>query len=151
MRIEDIIKQKRFRNDYEKVIVNLLYTSSWLNVKHLRILKPHGITIQQYNVLRILKGQYPNPASIQNIADRMIDKMSNASRLVDKLKNKNLVDRKASTIDRRQVEVKITDKGLQLLQLLETPILELSNKAKDKVSEQEVNQLSDLLDKFRGE
>lgn len=92
MKIEDAIKQSKFKNEYEKLVVNILYTAGWIELEISRIFKEYGITIQQYNILRILRGQYPKPATINMLIDRMIDKMSNASRLVDKLLAKKLVE-----------------------------------------------------------
>src|SRR4051812_29759437 len=103
MKLEDEIKQKNFTSIYHKVNINILFTASWLSTQTARILKPYSITPQQYNVLRILRGQNANPASVGLIQERMLDKSSNASRLVDKLLEKKLIDRKTCPEDRRQV------------------------------------------------
>ena len=119
MKIEDAIKQSKFKNEYEKLVVNILYTAGWIELEISRIFKEYGITIQQYNILRILRGQYPKPATINMLIGRMIDKMSNASRLVDKLLAKKLVVRNICKNDRRKVDVLITQKGLEILSLID--------------------------------
>ncbi len=148
MSIEQDIQQKRFKDPYQKVVVNLMYTHSWLTDYQSRMLKPFGLTQAQYNVLRILRGQHPQPATVNLIIERMIDKMSNASRLVDKLVAKKLVDRHVCPSDRRAVDVFITQKGLDLLTGIDVKMEEGQNKFKG-LNEQEANQLSDLLDKLR--
>ena len=149
MSIEQDIQQKSFKDPYQKVVVNLMYTHSWLTAQQARVLKPFGLTQAQYNVLRILRGQYPKPATVNLIIERMIDKMSNASRLVDKLVAKKLVDRHVCPKDRRAVDVCITQKGLDLLTKIDVTLEEWQNILM-VLNEQEANQLSDLLDKLRG-
>ena len=149
MKIEDEIKQKQFSNPFQKLAVNTLFTASWLQTRGTRILKPYGITIQQYNVLRILRGQHGKPASVGLLQERMLDKSSNASRLVDKLLAKKLVKRKTSPNDRRQVDILITNDGLTLLNELELKMNEWDSQLKT-LSEKEALMLSDLLDKLRG-
>lgn len=149
MKIEDEIKQKHFQNVYHRLSVNILYTASWLQINHLRILKPFGITPQQFNVLRILRGQQPKAASVSLIQERMLDKSSNASRLVDKLLLKKLIDRKTCPDDRRQVDIKITEKGLQLLAELDEK-MKLLDELMKSISEEEAEQTGNLLDKLRG-
>ena len=149
MRIEDEIKQKQFSSAYHRMSVNILFTASWLQTNHLRMLKPHGLTPQQYNVLRILRGQHPNAASVGLIQERMLDRSSNASRLVDKLVAKKLVDRKTCPDDRRQVDIKITASGLELLERMDVDMKKWEELMKT-LSEDEARQLGDLLDKLRG-
>ena len=88
MKLEEAIKQKKFWNEFEKAVINILYTASWLEGINIRRLKPHDISPQQYNVLRILRGSHPNPVMLGEITERMIDKNSNATRLVEKLRLK---------------------------------------------------------------
>ncbi|WP_345270186.1 MarR family winged helix-turn-helix transcriptional regulator [Nibrella viscosa] len=147
MSIEKDIKQTSFRSPFHRLVVNLMYTNNWVCDHQTRLLKPHGITLQQYNVLRILRGQYPNPVKVSDITERMLDKMSNASRLVDKLVAKKLVDRTECPSDRRAVDVVITQKGLNLLKQLDTQQWEDRLKT---LSEDEAVQLSQMLDKLRG-
>lgn len=149
MELEIEIKQKKFKDDYEKVLVNIIYTSSWINHLTTAFLKPYQLSPQQYNILRILRGQYPNPSSINLLIDRMLDKMSNASRLVDKLLMKEFVIRSTSPIDRRQVDVIISEKGMDLLSKLDLEMNEVFSKMKT-ITEEEAHQLNHILDKLRG-
>lgn len=113
--IEEEIKQKQFANIFVKTDVNLLFMSGWLQNVKARFFKPYGVSLQQFNVLRILRGQHPQPVMLTQITERMIDKMSNATRLVEKLKQKELVSRELNANSRRQVDIGITLKGLELL------------------------------------
>ncbi|UFH55800.1 MarR family winged helix-turn-helix transcriptional regulator [Spirosoma sp. KNUC1025] len=150
MSIETDIKQTTpFRTPYHRVMVNLIYTSNWISDSQMRVLKPFKLTLQQYNVLRILRGQYPSPIKVADITERMLDKMSNASRLVDKLVAKKLVQRTECPSDRRAVDVIITDKGLELLNKLDASQTEWSDLQKQKLTEEEAILLSQLLDRLR--
>ena len=148
MGLEDEIGQKKFRNDAHKLGVNLIFTFNWLNSFFSDYLKTHKITSQQFNVLRILRGQHPNPASVKLIRERMLDKMSDASRIVEKLRVKGFVERKISIDDRRVCEVIITEKGMSLLEKID-----LDNNILDQrfssLSQSEQKQLNLLLDKLR--
>lgn len=148
MRLEDAIKQKRFKTEEEKLIINLTYTSGWLMYEQTRFLKPFGISPQQFNVLRILRGQGSVPASVGLIQERMLDKMSNASRLVEKLKQKGLVERHECPKDRRQVDVTITDEGLKLLESMDR-VQESMNDVCRNLNSEEKQELNALLDKLR--
>ena len=148
MKIEDEIQQKKFKDDYQKLVVNLLYTSNWMNAHFESFFKGTGITLQQYNVLRILRGQYPNPSSVKLIRERMLDRMSDASRIVDKLVQKKLVIRKQCSNDRRSVDVIISESGLTLLQSLEV-LDEKSKELLKSLSKTEISTLNSLLDKLR--
>lgn len=149
MRIEEEIKQEKFKNEYQKLLVNILYTGHWIDRMTTRMLRPHGLSSQQLNVLRILRGQKGNPVSIKLIQERMLDKMSNASRLVDKLNAKGLVERSQSDIDRRQVKITITEQGLKLLTKVDKLLDNFEEKVRT-ISKQEAKELNDLLDKLRG-
>lgn len=148
MKIEEAIKQKEFKSEYQKLFINIIYTANWLNNESIKTLKPFGISPQQYNVLRILKGQYPNAITVNNIINRMLDKSSNASRLVDKLKQKELVERETCDIDRRQVDIKITKKGISLLDDLSKK-MDSFNNMPNVVSVLEAKKLNEILDKIR--
>jgi DNA-binding MarR family transcriptional regulator len=148
MSIQNDIKQTKFKSVHNKLIVNLMFTNNWLSNSQSKILKPYGITIQQYNVLRILRGQHPKPVRINDIIDRMMDKMSNASRLVDKLLQKSLVERTECPADRRAVDVIITPLGLELLSTLDSK-QDKWEKILHSLNESEAEQLSQLLDKLR--
>lgn len=149
MKLEDEIQQKKFRNEYHKLAVNIIFTHGWLIEYQNSLLKKYKVTGAQYNILRILRGQHPNPASVNLLKERMLDKMSDASRLVDRLISKGLVDRKICMEDRRRVEVKITPAGLSLLKKIDEHNEEFDNNLV-KLSEQETKTLNDLLDKLRG-
>ena len=115
MKIDEEIKSN-FESELHRATVNILFTYNWLNSMHTETLKPFKLSTQQFNVLRILKGQHPKPASVKLIAERMIDKNSNASRLIDKLLDKGYVERKSCEHDRRQVDIVLTEKGLEDLE-----------------------------------
>ncbi len=148
LKLEDEIQQKKFKNETQKLAVNLIYTTNWLNSFYGSYFKNSDITLQQYNVLRILRGQYPNACSVKLIKDRMLDRMSDASRIVDKLMAKNLLVRNQCPKDRRSVDVLITDKGLQLLEQLDI-IDEDSKKVFKALTKNEIGLLNALLDKLR--
>lgn len=129
-------------------MLNLIYTTNWLTAKQDSLFKDSDVTVQQYNVLRILRGQYPNPCNIKLIKERMLDRMSDASRIVDKLFTKKLLLRTECPNDRRSVDIIITEKGLELLKSLDY-IDELSKENVKSLSDEEINTLNNLLDKLR--
>jgi DNA-binding MarR family transcriptional regulator len=148
MRIEDEIKQPAFKSEHQKAHINLIYTSGWVQQAQAGLFKPYGVTLPQYNVLRILRGQHPKPATISLLIERMLDKTSNASRIVDKLEAKELVTRKQCPSDRRTVDVLITEKGLALLKQMDALDGGVGTGIKN-LTEQEAGQLNALLDKIR--
>lgn len=147
MRLEDEIKTQ-FKSEYHKLVVNIIYTHNFVSKEIVKILKPHSITSQQYNLLRILRGQYPKPANINLLIDRMLDKMSNASRLVEQLREKGLLTRKRNINDRRNVDVIITDAGLRLLQDID-PLIDEFSYSLDYLTEENAKNLNVLMDKLR--
>lgn len=149
MRLEDEIKQENFRNEFHKLAVNIFFTHSWLMNKINEILSGFDLTPQQFNLLRILRGQYPSPASISLLKERMLDKMSDASRLVDRLIQKGLVERKICKQDRRKVDIIITKAGLQVLKKIDETEDEFDGFLKN-LNDKEAKILNDLLDKLRG-
>lgn len=149
MRLEDEIQHKQFQSEHHKLLVNLIYSGNLVKSIHADVLKPYGLTLQQYNVLRILKGQYPKPASVNLLIERMLDKMSNASRLVEKLRVKGLVERRENDSDRRQADVLITTKGLNLLVELAKPMDKFENRSL-LITEADAKKVNDILDKMRG-
>ncbi len=149
VKLEEEIKQKSFSNPHHKLIVNILYTGSWMNLLNANHLKNFGITLPQYNVLRILRGQHPVPASVNLIVERMLDKSSNVTRIVDKLIAKEFGVKKTRKDDKRGVDVKITKKGLKLLAEIDRHKEELEGSFKT-LSKSEAEQLNELLDKLRG-
>jgi DNA-binding MarR family transcriptional regulator len=148
MKIEEEIKQSSFQDVYQKAYINLIYTSGWLQVGQGQKFKSYGITLPQYNILRILRGQHPKPASVNLLIERMLDKTSNASRIVDKLEAKALVTRTPSAKDRRIVDIQITEKGLQLLEEMKEVVNARSTGIRH-LNEEEAAQLNHLLDKIR--
>jgi DNA-binding MarR family transcriptional regulator len=148
MKIEDELKG-RFRNDRHKALINLFFTEKQLSYSFLQLLKKYELTEPQYNILRVLRGfRLQGSSTIGFIKERMLDRSSDVSRLIDKLYDKGLVNRKENEVDRRQKDVEITEKGLQLL----TNMDDCEHKADtllDYLTDEEVNELNRLLDKIR--
>ncbi|MCB0737749.1 MAG: MarR family transcriptional regulator [Bacteroidetes bacterium] len=140
--------QSSFIDEHQKLAVNIIYTQNQITSGISGVLKPFGISIQQFNVLRILRGQYPNAANVNLIIERMLDKMSNASRIVDKLEQKGLVERKRNKIDARNRDVLITKKGLDLLADIQ-PKMQVLTHQTINLCEEEARTLNALLDKLR--
>ncbi len=149
MRIDDEIQSSKFEDNYHKAVVNIAYTEGWLNNTLRCHFEKYNLTNQQFNILRILRGQYPKPATVNLLKERMIDKMSDASRIVDRLVQKEMITRCTNNKDRRAVDIRISEKGLEVL-----AIMDVEFKAKDflknNLTPEEAGQLSDLLDKLRG-
>jgi DNA-binding MarR family transcriptional regulator len=148
MGIEKDIQQSKFADGRHKALVNILFTSGWITEKMKEILSPHGITHQQFNILRILRGSYPTPLSTLQIRERMLDKMSDTSRIVDRLLLKGLVEKHMSSSDHRLVDVLITEKGKELLLSIKNDH-DIISTVMENVSEEEMECLSNLLDKIR--
>jgi DNA-binding MarR family transcriptional regulator len=149
MKLEEEIKQSKFRSEFHKLAVNVIYTYGWLSKLQSQMFIDYHITSNQYNILRILRGQYPNPATVNLLKERMLDKMSDASRLVERLRVKGLVKRDLSSDDRRRVDVMITEKGLKLLSAIDK-LNEKSDTIFKNLSSGEAKKINDLLDKLRG-
>lgn len=139
-----------FYNEMHRLRVNLLFTTNWMRDGIRDFLQPFGLTQKQFNILRILRGDLANEKgmAVQDLRERMIDRMSDASRLVDRLKKKGLVNRKQCTEDKRVSRVKITEKGLELLKQIDQSIKGL-DEVTDALSMDEAAQLNELLDKLR--
>lgn len=150
MKIEDEIQQKEFSSQMQKTLINIIFTANWLNLKFTQALKHYDLSLPQFNVLRILRGQKGSPATVNSITERMLDKSSNASRLVDKLKAKGFVDRRECPNDRRAVDILITDKGLTLLKELDKEMLHFEGKL-NQLEEGEMTAVNEVLDKLRQE
>ena len=148
MGIEKDIHQARFRNAYQKASINLIYTVGWMRDKNKGIFEEEDITAQQFNILRILRGSFPCPLSTLQIRERMLEKMSDTSRIVDRLIGKGLVKKITCKSDRRLVDVVITDKGKKLLEKLDARQNEM-DAVLNNLTEKEADMLSDLLDKIR--
>jgi DNA-binding MarR family transcriptional regulator len=147
MGIESDIQQTKFRNAQQKAVINLIYTSNWIVTKQQNFLKPFGITTQQFNILRILRGQHPKSISGTVIKSRMLDQNSDVSRLLDRLELKKLITKNICPNDKRAVDVAITDEGLELLSNIDKQA-----KTMDSIlhlTDEEAYQLSELLDKAR--
>lgn len=148
MGIEKDIQQASFRNSYQKAAVNLIYTVGWLRDKMKKFFEEDDITPQQFNILRILRGSYPEPLSTLQIRERMLEKMSDTSRIVDRLITKGLVKKLTCKKDRRLVDVIITDKGKKLLEKLDQNQAEM-DALLSNLSENDALLLSNLLDRIR--
>lgn len=148
MSLEQDIRQEKFESEFHKVAVNLLYTSSWLYHQNALRLKPMGITPEQYNVLRILRGSHPKALMLAEITCRMIDKSSNATRLVEKLRQKGLVRRDICKSNRRQVDIIVTTKGLELLSSIDKLSGDWQSTLKT-ITKAEAAELNRVLDKLR--
>lgn len=149
MKIEEALQQNKFTSEYHKAHLNILYTSAWISQHTAVALKPFGLSGPQFNVLRILRGQYPEPASVKLLTARMIDKMSNASRLVDKLLEKGLVQRTTCPHDRRSVDVVITEKGMDVLTQARAAVEASHRVLNGQLTTEEAETLNSLLDKMR--
>ncbi|MCI0752007.1 MAG: MarR family transcriptional regulator [Flammeovirgaceae bacterium] len=146
MKIEDEIKQSKFKSQHQKAAINILYTANWLQSKQQEFFKSLGITFQQFNILRILRGQHPKSISATEIKSRMIDRNSDVSRLLDRLAAKKLIEKKTCPIDKRAADIFITEEGLRLLERTN----DLKDEAAILLTPEEAEKLSELLDKCRG-
>ena len=147
MGIEKDIQQTSFRNEHQKLGINIMYTANWLNEKIASILSQEDITQQQYNILRILRGA-DKPLSTLQIRARMLDKMSDTSRIVDRLVAKELVEKNTCPTDKRLVDVTLTKKGFAILEKLDQLNHHLDSLMKG-ISEKEASTMNQLLDQLR--
>lgn len=147
MGIEQDINQTSFRNEYQKAAINLIYTFNWMNEKMKAMFDKEDITPQQFNILRILRGA-GKPISTLQIRQRMLDKMSDTSRIVDRLLAKGLVKKNTCPNDKRLVDVSITDKGKKLLERMDLLAPEMDAIFKN-LSDADAKSLNKLLDKIR--
>ncbi len=148
MSIEEDVKQEKFQSEHQKAAINILYTGNWLYNINASFLKKFGITPEQFNVLRILRGAHPKALMLADITCRMIDKNSNATRLVEKLRQKGLVNREICENNRRQVDISITDKGLALLKKIDSQNPMWIDTFKN-LTKAEAAELNRVLDKLR--
>lgn len=149
MQLEKETRTSRFESVYQMAMVNVMFTYGWCNEQLKQVMSPYDITSQQFNILRILRGQYPNPSTINLLKSRMLDKMCDASRIVDRLVQKGYVLKAISSIDKRAVDIVITKKGLSLLKQIDIEV-DLSAMVAPNLTEKEAQLLNDLLDKMRG-
>ena len=150
IRLEDEIQQHVFDDEFLKATLNILVTADRLSAATSRLLKPYEISGEQYNVLRILRGQHPKVSPLRLISERMISKSSNATRLVEKLRQKGFVSRTICESNRRQVEILITKSGLRLLDELD-PVIRAQSNQMNKITKTEAKELNRILDKIRSQ
>lgn len=148
MKLEEEIKSDKFESPQQKAILEILFTSSWLNNKHEQLLKPYGISTQQYNILRILRGAAPHAISMKEIKERAINKTPHLTRMTQKLLASGYISCTANKEDKRVTLNAITEEGLQLLNDLEDAMNQF-NKIAAKLNRKEAQQLADLLEKLR--
>src|SRR5258706_6809618 len=149
MSIEQDIKQEKFGNEYDKVAVNILFTGSLLSHINSIRLKKYGITPEQYNVLRIRRGSHPKSLMLSEVTARMIDKSSNCTRLVEKLRQKGYLKREICKRSRRQVDITILESGLTLLKKIDAEADQWLSALKN-IAKSEAQELNRILDKLRG-
>ena len=147
MKLEAAIQSSGFKNEKQKAVVNIMYTAYQVKIRISKVLKDYGLTPEQYNVLRILKGKYPEQMCVKDIAERMIERSSNVPRIIDRLEVKKLVKRSQSGADRRETVIILAQAGINLLEAV-TPELEKSHNQVSDMDEAEVRQLNDLLDRY---
>lgn len=147
--IEELIVTKPMKDPYMRAYINIMYTGVWLQQNVSQVLKPFDITEPQYNVLRILRGQEGKPMNLYEIQNRMIQKMSNVSRLIDKLLAKGLVERNECEGNRRRVDIVIKETGIKLLEDVEEPLAKMLSQIRENLTEDEAKTIGNLLDKLR--
>lgn len=149
MKIEDAI-QTTFKNERFKAMINIKYTANWMNTLQNKSLETYGLTIPQYNILRILRGSKGTPLSVNNIRERMVEKSPNTTRLMDKLIDKKFIERVRCEKDRRVVYVMITEAGLKLLAEMDEVFAD-SDDFMNRISDEEAKTINAILDKIREE
>ncbi|MBY0348863.1 MAG: MarR family transcriptional regulator [Hydrotalea flava] len=148
MKLEQAIQSNKFKDEVHKSALNILYTAWWLKTQSAIILKQFGITHEQFNVLRILKGKHPDDMCVRDIAGRMIEKNSNVPRIIDRLELKKLVERKQSQIDKRETVIHLTPLGVNLLEKCSEAI-DTHRATEFAINNEEARQLNALLEKIR--
>ncbi|WP_367865902.1 MarR family winged helix-turn-helix transcriptional regulator [Pedobacter sp. WC2423] len=149
MQLQKEIKTPRYESVFHEAMVNVAFTQNWCNDQVKQAVSSYDITNQQFNVLRILRGQHPDPSTINLLKSRMLDKMCDASRIVDRLVQKDLICKKTNTYDKRAVDILISEKGLALLKKMDKE-MNLSTILSANLTHQEAEQLTSLLEKARG-
>jgi len=148
MKLEQAIQSNKFRNEVQKAGLNILYTAWWLKTMTCKELKDFGLTHEQFNVLRILKGKHPNQMCVKDIASRMIEKNSNVPRIIDRLEDKKLVRRSQGEEDGRQTVIELTQTGINILATSTIKVNELYDKLLT-INNNEAATLNALLEKVR--
>lgn len=148
MKLEDAIKSNKFRDEGHKATLNILYTAYWLKTAFAASMKELGLTSEQFNVMRILKGKHPEEMCVKDIGSRMIEKSSNVPRIIDRLVDKKWVKRTTSKEDKRETLISLTEKGIK--QLAEASAI-MDNVGRDLIgiTNEEATQLNELLEKLR--
>lgn len=149
MKLEEELKMREIQDAHHRATLNVIFTGAWMSERMNSLLKPFGISEQQYNILRILRGQKGKAISLQDISERMVHKMSNTTRLVEKLRVKGLVDRQVCPSNRRKVDISILPKGLKLLESTSKELTEMNQSFRNSLSAEEASTLAYLLDKMR--
>jgi len=149
VKLSEAIKQKKFENVHTEAVVNLHFTSNWLFRLVQAELRPFGISHEQYNILRILRGNRDGAYCLRDVRERMLNRTANTTRLVEKLRKRGLLSRRPNRANRRMVEIRITEKGLALLEEMDGPIRELNRRVQDAFTAEEAGQLSELLERLR--
>src|SRR5580704_10035543 len=148
MKLEEAIKSNRFKSAIAKVAINMLYTGYWLRNSYSTVLKQENITLEQYNIMRILKGKHPEQMCVKDIASRTVEKNSNVPRIIDRLVIKNLATRTPSKEDKRETLVSLTEKGLGLLERANELTMSVTNGIQGLTDDEAVT-LHELLEKMR--
>lgn len=149
MKLEEELKMQQFTDNFQRAYLNIIFTANWMEAKMQQKLKDFNITAPQFNVLRILRGQKGKPMSAYAIQERMIHRTSNVTRILEKLVEKKLVTRESSTVNRRMIDVKLTEEGLQLINSTDCIAIEAYSQMSAAISDQEAKQMGDWLDKLR--
>lgn len=149
MTLNEELKQENFSSEQQRLIINVMFTGNFLNAESNRMFKSYDISNQQFNVLRILRGQKGKAITVKDIESRMLDKSSNVSRLIDKLLKKSYVKRMACCGDRRRVDIYITEKGLDFLASLDDQVIQIEQKYVALIDEDQAKLMNELLDKVR--
>lgn len=145
MKLESVLKTDKFRNEFHKASLEILFTGQWLYAEYNQLLKEYNLTEQQYNVLRILRGAGNDTMNLYEVQERMINPMSNATRLVDKLRQKGLLTRELCEDNRRKVEIRITETGKQLLSEIDPKVEEKEKSLFKNISSEDAQNLSKIL------
>ena len=149
MKLEQAIQSTKFKSEVQKAVLNTLYTAWWLKTVMSKELKEFGLTHEQYNVLRILKGKYPEQMCVRDVACRMIEKSSNVPRIIDRLELKKLVKRATSQIDKRETVITLTQSGIAILEA-STRILDKSmDDNRFMMNCEDAEKLNSLLERLR--
>ena len=148
MKLEEAIKSSKFKGEKHKALINVMYSAYWIRNNISLVLKEYGVTIEQFNVLRILNGKHPEPMNVKDISSRIIEKSSNVPRIIDRLVLKKLAKRSPSKDDKRETLVSITENGLNLL-MEAVKLVDQNREATINLTDAEAKTLNDLLEKMR--